>query len=369
MEDKGERKKKGHPRNSVPGVQRPITSIELAKKLRLSTTTVSFVLNGLAEEKKIAAKTAQRVRQAAEKYNYIPNPFARSLHKKRSGVVGVIMGDFKLDFVEEAMTGMRRVFDVTGHVPFVATHSFDKERNRKELLSSLARRDEGIVAFPFSGGEEVYQRIVRSGVPLVLFSEVLPGLEEISSAVWDSEAAVRAAMQHLVAIGRKRIAFVGTDYSGIGNRNRFKAYSQVVRDHDLPVRKEWVAMLSKKLDSGLIARSAVDQFFPAAKAEWPDAIFAINDALALPVLQELEHRGIRVPDDVAVMGLQDLSISKHPAIGLSTVREPVRKMGETAARILIDLIEGRKKPPVRIRIPSCEVLIRRTTSAGEAVRR
>lgn len=195
---------------------RPITSTELARKLGLSTTTVSFVLNGLAEEKKIAPKTAQRVLAAAEKHNYIPNPFARSLHKKRSGVIGVILGNFKMDYAEAAMQGMRRVFDATGHVPFVAMHSFETERNRKELLSSLNRRDEGIIAFPLPECDEVYAKIAKSGQPLVLFGEVLPGLENISSVTWDSAAAARAAVQHLVAIGRRRIAFIGVDYPGIG---------------------------------------------------------------------------------------------------------------------------------------------------------
>ncbi len=346
---------------SVPP-RRPMTSTELARKLGLSTTTVSFVLNGLAEEKKIAPETAKRVLAAAEKHNYIPNPFARSLHKKRSGVIGVVLGNFKMDYAEAAMLGMRRVLDATGHVPFVAMHSFETERNRKELLSSLGRRDEGIIAFPLPDCDEVYQKIHKAGLPLVLFGEVLTGLENISSVTWDSEAAARAAVQHLVAIGRRRIAFLGVDYPGIGNLHRFKAYNDVLKSNGLPVSRQWISHSPALLDPEVITRRAIDQFFPGGPKASPDAIFAVNDGLALPALDELQRRRIRVPDDVAVIGMQDLPISGHPAIGLSTIREPVREMGEAAARVLIDLIEGRARPPVRVAIPSCELLIRRTTA-------
>ncbi len=338
--------------------------MQLAKKLGVSATTVSFVMNGLAEKMHISKETAERVRAGARTHNYIANPFARSLIKRRSGVISVVLGNFKMDYAEAVMQGLQQVLDGTDRVPYVATHSFDVERNRRELLSSLGRRDEGIIAFPLPEAGDIYARIMEVGVPLVLFGEVMPGLEGISSVIWDAEAATQAAVQHLVSIGRKRIAFFGTDYPGIGNLHRFKAYRDVLTGERLALQRRWVATPPPTLEVEEMVRIALEQFFPAGEREVPDAVFAINDGLALPLLEGLSERGIRVPEDVAVIGLQDLPLSRHSAISLSTVREPVREMGEAAARMLLDLIEGNAKAPVRHTISSAEVIVRNTTGGA-----
>jgi LacI family transcriptional regulator len=340
---------------------RPITSAELSRKLGLSPTTVSFVLNGLAEEKKIAAKTAARVLAAAKKYHYVPNPFARSLLKQRSEVIGVILGNFKMDYAEAVMQGMQGVFDNSSRIPFVAMHGFDAERNRKELLSSFARRDEGIIAFPLPGCDDVYRRIMDARVPLVLLGDVMPGLEYISSVTWDAEAAARVAVRHLLDTGRRRIAFLGVDYPGIGNLHRFKAYQAALHEAGLKVRRQWVATPRPMQQAEAMARTAIDGFFRPGAKDTPDAIFAINDGLALPALEDLRRLDLRVPEDVAVIGMQDLPLSGHPAIGLSTIREPVAEMAEQAARMVLDLIEGRASAPVHAVNSSAKLLIRRTT--------
>lgn len=312
----------------------------------------------------IAPKTAARVRAGAEKYNYTPNPFARSLIKQRSGVISIVLGNFKMDYAEAVMQGLQQVLDGTDRVPYVATHGFDLERNRKELLTSLVRRDEGIIAFPLPHAGDIYERIMAAGVPLVLFGETMPGLEGISSVIWDAETAARAATKHLVAIGRQRIAFLGVDYPGIGNLHRFKAYRDVLTAEGLPLRRKWVATPPPSLEVEEMIRLALGQFFPHDNRKVPDAIFAINDGLALPLLEGLNQRGLRVPEDVAVIGMQDLPLSHHSAISLSTVREPVREMGEAAALMLLDLIEGRAKAPIHRTITSAEVIVRKTTGGN-----
>lgn len=342
-------------------IHKPVSAVDLANILGVSHTTVSFVLNGLAEKHKISKKTTERVLEAAKKHNYIPNQMARNLKNRRSGMIGVILGSFKLDWAEAVMTGMQKALDVTDYVPFVATHRFDEARSRKELLSALYRRDEGIVTLPVPGCDDIYRKIVQAGVPLVFLGEEMPGLDDISSVVWDSEAAAEAAVRHLIEAGRRRIAFLSVDYPGLGTLHRFKAYYRVLRENGITPREEWIARPPANLAPEDITRLALDQIF-SNKRLVPDAIFALNDGLALPALGQLEARGISVPEEVAIIGMGNLPMTAHPAIGLSTLREPVEEMGEAAASLLLDLISGKAEAPVRRALSSCEVFARRTTA-------
>jgi len=344
----------------LPASQKPVSAVELARILGISHATVSFVTNGLAQKNKISKKTTQRVLEAAKKYNYIPNQMARNLKSRRSGMVGVMLGNFKMDWAEAAMAGMHRVFDATELTPFVATHGFDPARNRKELMSSLQRRDEGIIAFPMPDCEQLYRNIVSSGVPLVFLGDQMPGLEEINSVAWNSEKAAEAAVRHLVQLGRKRIAFLTIDYPGIGCLHRFKAYCRVLRENGLEVRDSWIARPAPLNTLKHIINSAFDQLF-ADPNHMPDAIYAVNDGLALPALDELEARGFAVPRDIALIGMGDLPPCGYRGVGLSTMREPVEELGAVSAQLLLDLISGKIQSPVHRAIESCELIPRRTT--------
>jgi LacI family transcriptional regulator len=334
--------------------------VDLARMLGVSHATVSFVLNGLAEKKKISNKTAQRVLAAAQKHNYIPNQMARNLKNRRSGMIGVIAGNFKMDWIESAVEGMQSVIDQTDLVLFVATHAFETERARKEIHSSLYRRDEGVITLPLPGCEALYEKIVQSGVPLVFLGDEIPGLEGISSVMWDSRAAAEVGLRHLVDLGRKRIAFLGADYPVTSTFERLETYRRVLRESGLRSREEWVANPPANLTPQEIASRALDQFF-AVGADAPDAIFTLNDGLALPTLVELEARGLSVPEDIAIIGMGNLPLTGYPPIGLTTLHEPLKEMGALAVEILLDLSSGKIEAPIRRRIISTELLVRRST--------
>ncbi len=338
----------------------PVSVIELARLLGVSHATVSFVLNGKAKKYKISDATAERVMAAAKKHNCIPNHHARNLRSRKSGVLGVLVTRLTMDWAETLMQGIQQVIDDTEYVPFIATHQFDTERNRKELRSALERRDEGLVVFPLPDCEDLYHSISSAGVPLVLIGEELPGLESISSVVWDSEKAAAAAVQHLVDLGRKRIAFLGIDYPGLGTLHRFKAYCQTLKNNGLELRQEWISRISVTRRDDHVTR-VVNNWFTGDPQDAPDAVFALNDVLGLSLMTELTVRGMSVPEDVAVIGLGDLPLSRYPAIGLSTVAEPIKAMGVEAARLILDLISGKADLPQRRVLQSAEVIARSST--------
>jgi len=340
---------------------RSISGLKLAKRLGLSHATVSFVLNGIGEERKISKATIARVLSAAKRYNYAPNRFARSLKSQRSGMISVILPNFKMDWAEYVMQGMQKVFEQTDLIPFVTTHSFDEARNKRELLSFLERRDDGLITLPTMGCTDLYREIAKRPLPVVFLGDEISELTPlISSVMWEPQEAIRAAVSHLANSGRQRIAFLGMDYPGLGTLHRFKAFREALHRQGLVAKRHLTSSPPATGTAAEIVNASLDQFF-SIKSDCPDAIFALNDGLALTALEDLGRRGLRVPEDVALVGMGNLPATQLSAVGISTIPEPVLRMAEMAAELLLELIKGLAKSPVHKSIPTSDFIPRRST--------
>lgn len=292
--------------------------------------------------------------------NYSPMPFARSLVNRRSGMVSVILPNFKNEWAEMVVEGLEQVMDATGFSPFVAIHKFDEQRNRRELLSFLKRRDNGLITLPTMNCTDLYLEIAKQNTPMVFISDEVPELHrKVSSVMWDPSQAIRSVVGHLVGAGRKRIAFLGMDYPGLGTVKRFKAFLAALKEHGLECPREWVSKPSPALPLETIVNISLDQFF-WAKTGPPDAIFALNDALGLPALGALRQRAVKVPEDVALVSMGDYPLARNPLIGLSSIPEPIIEMGSMAAHVLLDLMEGRAEAPVHRTVETSDFIARRT---------
>ncbi len=339
---------------------RPSSGVEIARRLGLSHATVSYALNGKGEEKGLRPATIKRVLAAAKRMNYSPMPFARSLISQHSGMVSVILPNFRNDWAELVVEGLEMVFDATDFSPFVAIHQFDEARNRRELLSFLKRRDNGLITLPTMNCTNLYREIAKDNTPMVFISDEVPALHRtVSSVMWDPSDGIRSAVEHLVGTGRKRIAFLGMDYPGLGTVRRFDTFVAALDKHGLRCEKELIGKLSPSLPLETIVNLSLDQFF-RAKAGPPDAIFAIHDSLALPALEALRQRDVQVPENIALVGMGDYPMARISAIGLSSIPEPITEMASMAARLLLDLMEGRAKSPVHRIVQTSEFIARRT---------
>jgi DNA-binding LacI/PurR family transcriptional regulator len=318
------------------------------------------VLRGQAERRKIAPQTAERVREAARRLNYVPNQWARSLRQQRSDTIGVILADFRWEFAQAVTDGMWGVLETAGYTPFVASHLFTVERARKELLSCLRRRDQGIICYPVPVDKSLYAPAVHQGVPLILLGDRPEDATQFNFVGWDSAPATRLAVRHLIKTGRRRIAILGPDHGTQMARTIYQTYRKVLREAGLPLKAEWTAQASIEWPVSQMVNWSLDRIYAPGR-ETPDAIFAMNDGLAVPVLQALAERGLRVPEDVALIGLGDVPMAGHSCIGLSTVKVPFEEMGHQAGKLLIDLIAGRRKTPVELLVPGGRLCARQTT--------
>lgn len=338
----------------------PVTAEKLAKKLGLSRATVSIVLRGDAVRRKISPGTTRRVLDAAREHNYIPNQAARTLRRQRTDIVGVILPDFRLDWAEQVMDGMLAVFDDSPYSPFVAIHRFDPALFRKEALSAVQRRDDALICYPLPGMNDVYEQITAMGIPLVFIGDRPLDVDQASWVIWDAGAAAAAAVKHLVDLGCRRIGFLGMDFPMTMSQARFEAYRSVLKQARLPIDEKLISLPPSTASLGDIVESGLDQMFNGP-GEKPDGLFVLNDGSALPALDSLRRRGIRVPGDVRVVSMGDVPLAGHSAIGLSTMREPLAEMGRVAAEEALKLIAGPKQTFIQRVIQSNELQQRRTT--------
>lgn len=348
-------------------VKGPATAQSIADHVGVSASTVSIVLRGDAERRKISKATTERVLDAARKFNYVPNHLARNLRRQRSNSIGVLTGNLEWGWADRVMQAMEDVLEPAGYRTFVARHRFDPDRACEELLSCMSRRDLGIVFQPLPTERPVYDQVLRARIPLVFLSDYPNDAHDVSFVGWDSGPAARRVVEHLVEIGRRRIAFLGPAYPMAMNERRYSAYLEVLREADLPIEPRWAEQAPLNWSATEIVERTLDRLFNTDQ-EWPDAIFALNDGLALPALASLERRGIRVPEDVALAGLGDLPVSGYRGVGLTTVCEPLAEIGQGVASVLLAHLVDPNRGPLRRLIPSNKLIARRTTVGDAAAR-
>lgn len=353
-----------------------VTITSIANELGVSVATVSYVMNGKSEQNGISPGTAQRVREAAKQLGYVPNDLARSLRRQRTQSIGLILSDLLQGWAHRTLKGVLSVLDPEDYVPYLSVHFWDPERERRELESMVKRRLEAIITVPMAENIEQYRSIVNTGIPLLFLQDELEDLPQVSFAMWDAREAARACVAHFASTGRKRIAFVGADHFTPWMKMRFDGYREALREAGLEYREEWALLeprqaLSTSPSSEGDFGSAIRALFDSDK-ELPDAMLAMNDAVAMTVLSVLEGEyGYRIPEEIAVMGMGNLAQS--PLVGLSSAHEPVEEVGIAAAEMALKLVRAKKPTQIRGLVPGAQLYIRRSTAptdlAGPTPRR
>ena len=341
-----------------------VTLTTIADEVGVSTATVSYVLNGHAKQKQISDLTVERILEAVERFNYMPNFVARNLVSKRTKIIGVLLGNLLQDSPDRQIMGMRSVFDEKGFTVFLSTHRLNPEIEQQELNTMLQHRVEAIICPPLPASIGMYKTILRYNIPLVFLSSRIVELPEVSYVSWDDRSAAETAVQHLIKAGCRRIAFIGREFPREDETQRYRAwfhlqryegYVQALHDAGLPVRNEWIkwVMFEELPDR------AVEEIL-ASDTECPDAILAGLDILALGAIVKFREMGVRIPEDISVIGMSERTEWGNRMAQLTTIREPHYEIGQEAARIALELIENPEKAPIQKLIESNELKIRNT---------
>ncbi|HEX6971868.1 MAG TPA: LacI family DNA-binding transcriptional regulator [Limnochordia bacterium] len=308
---------------------------DIARAVGVAHSTVSRALNG---DSRISLATRQRVLRAAAELGYSPNLSARGLVRGQVLSIGLVIPEVVEAFFGRIVHGADQVtFDEGFNLVLYVTHA-DVRREMAALEQVGKGRVDGMILMIRKLKEEAIRNAARAGVPLVMLMRSLQDAAVDTVRVENEDGAYRA-VQHLTQLGHRRIAFISGYHHAQDSRERLRGYRRALRDAGIPFRRALV-MRGDFRESG--GSAAAERLLSLPPAERPTAIFAANDRMALGVMDRLARSGVRVPDEVSVIGFDDIEQASYARPALTTVRQPVEEVGRAAARRLIDRIRGRE---------------------------
>jgi DNA-binding LacI/PurR family transcriptional regulator len=311
---------------------RHATLVDIAKRLRISPSTVSRALSDHPDIKK---QTKEKVRKLAKELRYSPNPIAQSLKSSRSTTIGVLVPEIKHDFFSSAISGIEEVAYDSGYTIIVCQSNESYEREVVNTNALMHSRVAGVIVSisqSTKNGDHFLDLLQRK-IPLVFFDRVC---EEVpaSKVVIDDYRSAFAAVNHLIEKGYKRIAhFAGPKDLSICI-NRLKGYTEALKQHQLPLCNGLVRYAGLQEPDGYKLMDSLLQ-----EENLPDAIFAVNDPVAIGAFQRIKEAGLKIPSQIAIVGFSNNKITGLVDPPMTTVDQPSFEMGRKSAEILIKSIE------------------------------
>ncbi|MFA8433045.1 MAG: LacI family DNA-binding transcriptional regulator [Marinifilaceae bacterium] len=313
-------------------VNKPVTIKDIAEQLNISVSTVSRALKNNPE---ISLQTREAVQKLAKKLKYKPNPLAVALKTQKSNTIGVIVPQIVSSFYASVVKGIEQVADDLGYQVFVSSSNEKMEKEKKNVNGFLNNRVDGMI-LSLSRATNTYKHIHKiqdMGVPLVLFDRTSKELE-VSKVVADDAHAAYTAVSHLIQGGAKRIALVtGPEYLLIG-RNRMRGYKKALEENGLEVDEELITRCDFTVED---ARKATKELLDLPTP--PDAIFGINDDMAIGAIYAIKDKGLKIPEDVSVVGFSNSRRSRYMEPSLSTMDQNPKEVGREAAQLLFAQLE------------------------------
>jgi LacI family transcriptional regulator len=330
---------------------RVVTLKAVAEHVGLTPGTVSAVLNNSAAARSVPERTKKRVVAAARELNYRPNYLARSLRVQRTYTIGVITRDLGDAYAAMIISGIER---------YLRQHSFFfltvAHHNDKKLLDSyshilMQRGVEGLISVDTLLGEAM-------SLPTIAIAGHRP-VEGVTNILLDHRRAAQLALQHLYELGHREIALMKGPHYSSDSTDRWKAILNVAQELGIAVRPELTVHLEGDLSTPEVAYPATKAFLCNRKLPF-SALFAFNDNSALGAISAFQEAGLHVPNDISVVGFDDIKMAPYSNPPLTTVRQPLLKMGEIAARSVLNQIKNNEDYVAEILIEP-EFVVRKST--------
>ena len=316
--------------------QRRTSLKDLASELGVSIATVSRSLRNSPE---IGREMQQKVKDLAKKLNYRPNPFAQSLRKEAPKVIGVVVPNLVTHYYAAVLDGIEDEASRAGYSVISANshESFEDERQAIDNFTGL--HVEGIIACLAQTTTDYshFEEISDMGIPLVFFGRTCL-TDRFSSVTANGDEAAQMATQHLIDTGSRRIAFIGGPNHLDMVRRRKHGYLEALRENRIPIDRDLVVCERIDYEWALNATIRLLQ-----SENRPDAILAFNDIITFAAFTAIKQLGLRIPEDVALIGFTDDVHAQYVTPKLSAIEDQSRLMGQTACRLLLKNIGGDSK--------------------------
>ncbi len=310
---------------------------EVAHVAGVSTTTVSRVMNGVST---VSEENRRRVNDAIRKLKYRPNPSAQRLAGGKANTVGLIIPRFEGIF--HSYYAMQVLQGIGGTA----------ERIRSDLLLhitdgvSFPKGVDGAIFVDIFGCEDLLDRSLDMELPVVILNHYLNELP-ISCVAIDNKTAAEHVVDYLVKLGHKEIATITGDLKTQAGLDRYDGFVKAIKSHQMQLRDDYIKFADFGLPS---ARVAAEALF--TMSDRPTAVFVASDDMALEAINIAQSKGLRVPEDISIIGFDDNPAAVHARVPLTTVSQPLRKMGSLSLDILSDLMSGKKQNPTKMLLPT-----------------
>ncbi|MBE7169222.1 MAG: LacI family DNA-binding transcriptional regulator [Williamsia sp.] len=310
-----------------------VTIYDIAKRLNISPATVS---RGLQDHPAISKKTKKRISEMVDEMGYRSNHFARNLRQKQTNTIGVIVHELNSSFITSVLAGIEKVSTEAGY-DLIITHSSESVKKEAANAKNLFhKRVDGLIAsLAFdTNGLDHFKPFVQKGVPVIFFDRVEQDGDS-TVVVIDNVQCGYMATNHLIEQGCKRIANITSSLNRNVYAQRHKGYQDALFDHGLPFDKNLLII------DNLSEQGAISSALQVLKLKpLPDGIFITNDFVAAVCMKVFKEHGLRIPEDIAIVGFNNDAISKLVEPALTTINYSGMDMGMIAARNLIGHLEG-----------------------------
>jgi LacI family transcriptional regulator len=320
----------------------------VASAAGVSPSTVSRILNGTAS---VSADKRQAVDSAVQRLGFRPNPVARGLAGGRTLSIGVLTQTISSPFYGEALRGIEDELEPAGYIPTFVSGHWNERDETKALAALLARRVDGIIVLAGSLPNEALRKVARQ-LPMVVVGRDLQD-PDLFSLNFDNHGGAFIATQHLLECGHRRIAFIAGDPQHADALERLAGYRKALAQARIPLDPALVLPGDFTEVGGLLAvNRLLDSHVQFT------AIFAANDQTAIGAALGLYRRGMRIPDDVSLVGFDDLALARFATPPLTTVRQAVYEMGSHAALAMLSLMSGARP---QLSLPPPQLVPREST--------
>lgn len=325
---------------------------DVARKAGVGVATVSRVLNNSGYAK---PQTRERVLQASSELGFVPSQLARGLVSRSSETIGLIIPDITNPFFPAITRGIEDAASGAGYTVFLCNTDNDPRQEELDVQKLRERWVDGIVFVTTTDRRDLVERLLADGIPVVATDREI-GHPGIDSVMVDNVVGAHAACRHLLELGHSRIAHVAGRLQTRTGPDRASGYRWALQEAGIPYDPALVAWGDFTFDSGYRLTQAL-----LAQCPRPTAIFAANDLMALGAMQAAQEAGVSVPDDLSVVGFDDIAIASVIRPGLTTVRQPAYEMGRLAMSMLLERINGKVSGVGRKHLFQPELIVRRTT--------
>ena len=343
---------------AVPNVRAgaPVTLRDVARVAGVHPAPVSRALN---EETRalVNEETARRVLKAAEKLGYRPNPIARGLKTNRSYTIGVLIPDLTNPLFPPILRGIEDCLVTAGYTALTANTDNDPERELLDSQTMRARQVDGIIAATARRDHRLHDALLEAGIELVLVNRRQDELP-VSSATADDRMGMRLAVEHLVSLGHTRIAHLGGPLDYSTGLDRHDSFHETMRAAGLEPDPALVVVAEAFTESE--GARMCGQLMAAETGV--TAIAAANDLLALGCYDVFAERGVRCPEDISVVGFNDMPFAARFQPPLTTIHIPHYEIGKAAAQLMLDRLQDGDSPPQDLRLEP-NLVVRESTAA------